>query len=131
MIGWLDSGRFRGYFLAMNQTEEIKKLSTALAQLTSTITQIMDEKLRTNPLEALEPGNMGAAITRQNQTGAGEVGFIDEKQLLARLPISRRTLFAWRMTGKIPYVRLSGRRILFHWPTVEATLLRFQRGGQF
>jgi predicted DNA-binding transcriptional regulator AlpA len=60
----------------------------------------------------------------QNQTSAGEAGFIDQKQLLARLPISRRTLFNWRTTGKIPYVRLGGRRVLFHWPSVEAALLR-------
>ena len=56
--------------------------------------------------------------------------FIDEKQLLARLPVSRRTLFNWRTSGKIPCVRLGGRRILFHWPSVEAALLRHQRGGQ-
>ncbi|MFZ0829308.1 MAG: helix-turn-helix domain-containing protein [Verrucomicrobiia bacterium] len=62
----------------------------------------------------------------QNQTPASEVGFIDEKQLLARLPVSRRTLFNWRRTGKIPCVRLGGRRILFHWPSVEAALLRHQ-----
>jgi predicted DNA-binding transcriptional regulator AlpA len=62
----------------------------------------------------------------QNQTSAGEAGFIDQKQLLARLPISRRTLFNWRTTGKIPCVRLGGRRILFHWPSVEAALLRHQ-----
>ena len=62
----------------------------------------------------------------QNQTSAGEAGFIDQKQLLARLPISRRTLFNWRTTGKIPCVRLGGRRILFHWPSVEAALLRYQ-----
>ncbi len=55
-----------------------------------------------------------------------EVGFIDEKQLLAKLPISRRTLFNWRTSGKIPCVRLGGRRILFHWPSVEAALLRHQ-----
>ena len=58
-----------------------------------------------------------------------ESGFIDQKQFLARLPISRRTLFNWRTTGKIPCVRLGGRRILFHWPSVEAALLRHQRGG--
>jgi len=64
------------------------------------------------------------------QTSSSEAGFINEKQLLARLPVSRRTLFSWRMTGKIPSVRLGGRRILFHWPSVEAALLRYQRGGQ-
>jgi len=62
----------------------------------------------------------------QNQTPAGGAGFINQKQLLARLPISRRTLFNWRTTGKIPCVRLGGRRILFHWPSVEAALLRHQ-----
>jgi hypothetical protein len=66
----------------------------------------------------------------QNQTPAVETGFINQKQLLARLPISRRTLFNWRTTGKIPCVRLGGSRILFHWPSVEAALLRHQRGGQ-
>jgi hypothetical protein len=66
----------------------------------------------------------------QNQTLAGGADFINQKQLLARLPISRRTLFNWRTTGKIPCVRLGGCRILFHWPSVEAALLRHQRGGQ-
>jgi predicted site-specific integrase-resolvase len=64
-----------------------------------------------------------------NQTLASGGNFIDEKQLLARLPVSRRTLFSWRTSGKIPFVRLGGRRILFHWPSVEAALLRYQRGG--
>ena len=67
--------------------------------------------------------------TNKNQTSAGESNFIDEKQLLARLPVSRRTLFSWRTSGKIPFVRLGGRRILFHWPSVETALLRYQRGG--
>ena len=66
----------------------------------------------------------------QNQLPTGEPGFLDQKQLLVRLPISRRTLFNWRMSGKIPSVRLGGGRILFHWPSVEAALLRHQRGGQ-
>jgi len=60
---------------------------------------------------------------------SGETGFIDEKELLRRLPVSRRTLFSWRTTGKIPSVRLGGRLVLFHWPSVEAALLRMQRGG--
>ena len=80
------------------------------------------------------PGSLEARDSgirdEQSQTPAGEVGFIDEKQLLARLPVSRRTLFNWRTTGIIPCVRLGGRRILFHWPSVEAALLRHQHGGQ-
>jgi hypothetical protein len=63
------------------------------------------------------------------QAPSGETGFIDEKELLKRLPVSRRTLFSWRTTGKIPFVRLGGRRVLFHWPSIEAALLRMQTGG--
>jgi predicted site-specific integrase-resolvase len=58
------------------------------------------------------------------------VGFITSRDLLARIPISRRTLFEWRSTGKIPFVRLHGSKVLFHWPSVEQALLRRQTGGQ-
>jgi predicted DNA-binding transcriptional regulator AlpA len=64
----------------------------------------------------------------KSQTSADEARFIDQKQLLARLPVSRRTLFSWRASGKIPHVKI-GRRILFHWPSCEAALLRRQHGG--
>ena len=84
--------------------------------------------IRTPPASA---GVQDSGIrAEQNPTPAVETGFINQKQLLARLPISRRTLFNWRTTGKIPCVRLGRSRILFHWPSVEAALLRHQRGGQ-
>ena len=54
---------------------------------------------------------------------------LDEKEILARIPISRRTLFNWRAAGKIPTVSI-GRRNLFHWPSIEAALLRQQRGAE-
>ena len=64
------------------------------------------------------------------QATSGETGFIDEKQLLKLLPVSRRTLWQWRETGKIPCVRVpGGRRVLFHWESVQAALLRLQKGG--
>lgn len=55
--------------------------------------------------------------------------FLDEKEILARIPISKRTLFNWRAAGKIPTVSI-GRRNLFHWPSVSAALLRQQRGAE-
>lgn len=54
--------------------------------------------------------------------------FIDERELLKRIPVSRRTAFTWVQSGKLPCVKI-GRRKLFHWPSVEAALLRQQRGG--
>jgi predicted site-specific integrase-resolvase len=71
-----------------------------------------------------------AMNSEPKQMPSSEDGFINEKQLLSKLPVSRRTLFNWRVSGKIPCVRLGGRRILFHWPSVESALLRHQRGGQ-
>ena len=69
-------------------------------------------------------------LTPQKTATPEAASFIDEKELLKRLPVSRRTLWQWRETGKIPCVRLpGGRRVLFHWPSVEAALLRKQIGG--
>lgn len=59
---------------------------------------------------------------------SAEAEFLTEKQLLDRIPVSRRTLFDWRHDGKIPFVKLSGRRVLFHWGSVREALLRAQKG---
>lgn len=59
-----------------------------------------------------------------------DAGFIDQQELLRRVPVSRRTMFNWRTSGKIPFVSLGTRRILFHWDSVREALLRQQRGGQ-
>jgi hypothetical protein len=55
--------------------------------------------------------------------------FINERELLRRIPVSRRTAFTWVQTGKLPCVKI-GRRKLFHWPSCEAALLRLQRGTE-
>ena len=56
-------------------------------------------------------------------------GLIREAELLKLYPVSRKSLYNQRIAGKIPYVRLPGcRNIFFHWPTVEAHLLRHQKG---
>ena len=65
-----------------------------------------------------------------SEVGKATSEFIDQNEFLRRIPISRRTLATWRFSGKIPYVALTGRRILFHWPSVEAALLRAQRNAE-
>jgi len=63
-----------------------------------------------------------------NPSPASDADFINEKQFLAKVPISRRTLWNWRKKGLIPSVKLpGGKRVLFHWPSVEAALLRRQK----
>jgi len=54
--------------------------------------------------------------------------FIDEKELLRRLPVSRRTIHNWRRAGKIPSIVI-GRRVLFCWDNVATALRRLERGG--
>jgi hypothetical protein len=54
--------------------------------------------------------------------------FLDEKELLARIPICRKTAFNWIRAGKLPVVKI-GRRKLFFWPNVQAALLRLERNG--
>ena len=68
------------------------------------------------------------ANNTQSVTNLTPKVFIDEAECLRRVPVSRRTWFTWRRAGKVPTVKL-GRRTLYHWPSVEAALLRQQRGG--
>jgi len=68
--------------------------------------------------------------SERNQPTSNETGFIDEKQLLAKLPISRRTLGNWKAKGILPYIKI-GRRCLYDWASVQGALLRRQRGGQW
>jgi hypothetical protein len=53
--------------------------------------------------------------------------FITCKELLRRIPICRKTLSVYVKAGKIPSVRLGGRKLLFHVPSVTEAILRFQR----
>jgi hypothetical protein len=55
---------------------------------------------------------------------------IGEDEALRRIPVARRTWYGWRARGIVPYIRPPGtKRVLYHWPSVEAALLRMQRGG--
>ena len=59
---------------------------------------------------------------------SGEAGFIDEKELLKRLPVSRRTLFSWRRPAKSPLSVLAAASPVSLAVSVAA-LLRKQKGG--
>jgi predicted site-specific integrase-resolvase len=69
-----------------------------------------------------------AANENAIQPASQEEKFLTEKQLLTRLPISRRTAFNWIQKGKLPVVKI-GRRKLYHWKSVEEALLRIQKGA--
>jgi len=57
-------------------------------------------------------------------------GFIDFRALLIAVPLGERTLREEIKRKRIPAIRMpGGRRLLFHLPSVEKALLRFQEGG--
>jgi hypothetical protein len=71
------------------------------------------------------------ATAEGDKLAASEIplGFLSAEQLLQRLPVCRATLRTWTKEGKIPVIRLTGRRILYDWGSVSSALLRHQRGG--
>jgi hypothetical protein len=54
--------------------------------------------------------------------------FIDQSELLRRLKICRKTAWTWERQGKLPVVKVNHTK-RYHWASVEAALLRQQRGG--
>ena len=78
--------------------------------------------------EQKEPMKQHELTQRAANIGPEPV-FLSATALLDRLPVSRRTLHNWMKDGTIPYIKTSGRRVLFDWPSVRAALLRKQRGG--
>ena len=58
-----------------------------------------------------------------------QLGFLNEKQLLMRIPICRRTLTTWKRKDIIPYVAVGG-RVLYDWQSCRQALLRRQRGAE-
>ena len=72
---------------------------------------------------------MNGRMSDLNENGNDGPGFMNEKQLLAKLPISRRTLGNWKAKGVLPYIKI-GRRCLYDWASVQDALSRGQRGGE-
>ena len=57
-------------------------------------------------------------------------GFLDFDGLLAVVPLGERTIRTLIKSAIIPHIRVkNGRRILFFYPAVEASLRRFSKGG--
>jgi hypothetical protein len=87
--------------------------------------------LHAGPAQQGEPrAESSAPRNPQPQPSTLPEGFLDVPGLLARLPISERTLREEIKKRRIPAIRLPGsRRLLFDWPSVQRSLLRFQTGG--
>ena len=69
------------------------------------------------------------AVPRTEPTATNP--FIDFQELHHRIPLCERGLRDAIRKGRIPSIRLpGGRRVVFHWESVQAALLRMQRGAE-
>jgi hypothetical protein len=66
--------------------------------------------------------------TEQSKVAADTAGLREMSWIMAYTTLCRRSIANLLKKG-LPHVKL-GRRILFHPPSVEAWLLRKQRGGE-
>ena len=103
---------------------------SALATVTINITGqlTLDRKSLEQFLSTVTPP--AQTVPDPAKPSTSESCFLNERQILTQLLISRRTLFNWRTSRKIPSVKI-GRRTLYHWPSVEAALLRWQRASLY
>ena len=82
-------------------------------------------------------GHVWAPPLRAQDVPASALGaklgrFISFTELCRRVPLCPRSLREAIRLGRIPCIRFPGaRRLLFHWESVEAALLRLQRGVAF
>ena len=84
----------------------------------------MNTKSRTQKPEAATDAPKLAAYPQQFEPPKA---FIDTREMLKRLPVSRRTLYDWERAGKLPVTQIGSKK-LYHWNSVEAALLRMQKG---
>ena len=74
--------------------------------------------------------NLAAESPQPTASPSLPQGITDFPGLVKAVPLSPRSLRTGIKEGIIPVIRLpGGRRLLFHLPSVEKALLRFQRGG--
>ena len=114
-------------------SSETRLLADSIAGLVATITQIINAKVQAANATGSRQANPAAASEVPGMPGNEPVAsetFIGFQELCRRIPLCERTLWDYVRRGRIPSIRLPGAlRILFHWASVQAALLRLERGG--
>ena len=102
----------------MRQSPQDRRLAEAVAALATTITEIINERLRAQA-NAQRPETV---VERAAEP------FVTMAQLMERLKVSPRTIYTWMQKGYVPYIRV-GRSLRFDWKLVNERLsARFERG---
>src|ERR1039458_2497154 len=108
--------------VGMRQNPQERRLAEAVVGLAAAITEIINERLREQSAAATTTAPAVAERTAEP--------FITMGELLERVRVSRRTMYAWMQKGYMPYIRV-GRSLRFDWKLVNERLsARFgQRPG--
>jgi hypothetical protein len=87
----------------------------------------MATKIRAGRAEQ-EQAAAGQKLATDGLTRKQFIGFQNEKAILEKVPVCRRTLSEWKRNGIIPYIK-AGSRCLYDWESVRAALLRLERNS--
>jgi excisionase family DNA binding protein len=105
--------------MSMNGTSESKRLAEAVANLASTITELIDLKLRQSAGSA-KPGDPPPDATSVFSRAEGWVG---KKETAEHLGFSQRTVDNWMKNGLIPYIKI-GKVVRFKLSEVDEAINR-------
>jgi excisionase family DNA binding protein len=104
----------------MNNKSEIKRLADAVACIASTITEIIDTRLKT----AKELANAGdAAPWQRTHLPTAIEGWVEKRDVAKHLKISVSTVNNWMRKGLLPCIRI-GRSVRFKLSEGDEALSR-------
>jgi excisionase family DNA binding protein len=109
----------------MNNETEIQRLSDAVAAIASTISEIINTKLKM----AIEMPNTTDAVTgRQSLVQGATEGWVGLTEVMQHLKVCRRTVNTWMKKGWLPCIRI-GRSVRFKLSQADEALNR-RHGSQ-
>jgi len=103
----------------MNNESEIKRLSDAVASITSTITEIIDTRLKL----ATEMSKDVDGWAGRSPVPSATEGWVGKMEVTRHFKISCRTVDNWMSNGSLPYIRI-GRNVRFKLSEADEALNR-------
>jgi excisionase family DNA binding protein len=104
----------------MSNTSHTKRLAEAVANIVTTIAEIIEVKIR--EVKAAGP-NAAGPVSRGINTLTPAEGWVGKKEAAKHFNVSQRTLHNWMKKGVIPYVRI-GRNVRFKLSDADEALKR-------
>ena len=104
---------------SMNNESEIKRLSDAVASITSTITEIIDTRLKL----ATEMSKDVDGWAGRSLVPRATEGWVGKMEVARHFKISCRTVDNWMSNGSLPYIRI-GRNVRFKLSEADEALNR-------